>query len=118
MGYTPVRRGLTNLAAELNVPSFGHCVSFFRVKNSQTLHRTFNVDPLYLQHENSGQSRVGRVTARVSHVWEGSELGSVPWCEGQNSGQSHEGRVRTRISHVVRGSEPEVELESAAYPFG
>ncbi|XP_043218908.1 histidine decarboxylase-like [Amphibalanus amphitrite] len=24
------------------------------VKNSQTLHRTFNVDPLYLQHENSG----------------------------------------------------------------
>ncbi|KAK2587138.1 hypothetical protein KPH14_002896 [Odynerus spinipes] len=24
------------------------------VKNSQTLHRTFNVDPLYLKHENSG----------------------------------------------------------------
>lgn len=25
-----------------------------RVKNSECLHRTFNVDPLYLQHENSG----------------------------------------------------------------
>ncbi|EFN70383.1 Histidine decarboxylase [Camponotus floridanus] len=25
------------------------------VKNSQALHRTFNVDPLYLKHENSGQ---------------------------------------------------------------
>ncbi|GAB6023817.1 hypothetical protein CHUAL_014223 [Chamberlinius hualienensis] len=28
------------------------------VKNSQTLHRTFNVDPLYLQHENSGKAFV------------------------------------------------------------
>ena len=26
----------------------------FRVKNSRSLHKTFNVDPLYLQHENSG----------------------------------------------------------------
>lgn len=25
-----------------------------RVKDSKSLHRTFNVDPLYLQHENSG----------------------------------------------------------------
>ncbi len=24
------------------------------VRNSRSLHRTFNVDPLYLQHENSG----------------------------------------------------------------
>lgn len=27
----------------------------FRVKNSCALHRTFNVEPLYLQHENSGK---------------------------------------------------------------
>lgn len=27
---------------------------YFRVKNSGALHRTFNVEPLYLQHENSG----------------------------------------------------------------
>ena len=27
---------------------------FFRVKNSRSLHRTFNVEPLYLQHENTG----------------------------------------------------------------
>lgn len=26
----------------------------FRVKNSGALHRTFNVEPLYLKHENSG----------------------------------------------------------------
>ena len=26
----------------------------FRVTNSAALHRTFNVEPLYLQHENSG----------------------------------------------------------------
>ena len=26
----------------------------FRVKNSRSLHRTFNVEPLYLQHENTG----------------------------------------------------------------
>ena len=25
-----------------------------RVKNSRSLHRTFNVEPLYLQHENTG----------------------------------------------------------------
>lgn len=29
-------------------------LSFRRVKNSSALHRTFNVEPLYLQHENSG----------------------------------------------------------------
>lgn len=29
---------------------------FIRVKNSECLHRTFNVDPLYLQHENSGEN--------------------------------------------------------------
>lgn len=28
--------------------------AFCRVKNSCALHRTFNVEPLYLQHENSG----------------------------------------------------------------
>ena len=28
----------------------------YRVKNSGALHRTFNVDPLYLKHENSGTS--------------------------------------------------------------
>ena len=27
---------------------------FNRVKNSRSLHRTFNVEPLYLQHENTG----------------------------------------------------------------
>ena len=27
---------------------------FPRVKNSRSLHRTFNVEPLYLQHENTG----------------------------------------------------------------
>ena len=26
-----------------------------RVKNSRSLHKTFNVEPLYLQHENSGK---------------------------------------------------------------
>ncbi len=26
----------------------------FRVKSSAALHRAFNVDPLYLQHENAG----------------------------------------------------------------
>ena len=25
-----------------------------RVKNSRSLHKTFNVEPLYLQHENTG----------------------------------------------------------------
>lgn len=30
----------------------------FRVKNCETLHRTFNVEPLYLRHENSGISIV------------------------------------------------------------
>jgi hypothetical protein len=27
---------------------------FTRVKNSRSLHKTFNVEPLYLQHENTG----------------------------------------------------------------
>ncbi len=27
----------------------------FRVKNSGALHRTFNVQPLYLRHENTGE---------------------------------------------------------------
>lgn len=30
----------------------------FRVKNSAALHRTFNVQPLYLQHENSGNLQI------------------------------------------------------------
>ena len=29
-------------------------IYLFRVKNSRSLHKTFNVEPLYLQHENSG----------------------------------------------------------------
>lgn len=28
--------------------------SIYRVKDSTAVHRTFNVEPLYLQHENSG----------------------------------------------------------------
>jgi hypothetical protein len=31
-------------------------ISFVRVRNSGALHRTFNVEPLYLQHENSGMT--------------------------------------------------------------
>ena len=38
--------------------------SVCRVKNSGALHRTFNVDPLYLKHENSGRS--GFIKARVN----------------------------------------------------
>ena len=32
---------------------------FCRVKNTRSLHRTFNVEPLYLQHENTGTLREG-----------------------------------------------------------
>ena len=37
---------------------FVHSASLWgsRLKNSGALHRTFNVAPLYLQHENSGLS--------------------------------------------------------------
>ena len=30
-------------------------IQFRRVKDSRTLHRTFNVQPLYLRHENTGE---------------------------------------------------------------
>lgn len=33
-------------------------ITNFRVKNSQDLHRTFNVEPIYLQHENTGNCRL------------------------------------------------------------
>jgi len=29
----------------------------FRVKNSHALHRTFNVQPIYLRHENTGNRK-------------------------------------------------------------
>ena len=32
----------------------------YRVKNSRSLHKTFNVEPLYLQHENSGRILINK----------------------------------------------------------
>ncbi len=36
------------------------------VRNSRSLHRTFNVDPLYLQHENSGLAIDYMVTEEIT----------------------------------------------------
>ncbi len=41
--------------AENNVYKTDFNLTLFRVKNSRSLHKTFNVEPLYLQHENTGQ---------------------------------------------------------------
>ena len=46
----PLTRALTNIRV-LFILSF---LCLKRVKNSRSLHRTFNVEPLYLQHENTG----------------------------------------------------------------
>lgn len=46
-----------------------YLIGSFRVRNSGALHRTFNVEPLYLQHENSGLAvdfMVGSLTSSVS----------------------------------------------------
>ena len=59
----------------------------FRVKNSRSLHRTFNVEPLYLQHENTGLAidyMVHRVEKNIINSKEIIFLstGKFPWARG------------------------------------
>ena len=48
--------------------SFYYLVIYSRVKNSRSLHRTFNVEPLYLQHENTGLAIDYMVKDKITYI--------------------------------------------------
>lgn len=47
---------ILNILLSIYIIALNLFKSKYRVKNSTALHRTFNVEPLYLQHENSGSA--------------------------------------------------------------